>query len=59
MNYKKLAKPTTMEGQVDMLWDIVANHLLSKTGFLDWKLNFVLVFLALVLALLAILISRI
>ena len=51
-------KPQTMKEQVDMLWDAVYNHIPSKLRWQNVKLNFILTFMALVLALQAVLILR-
>ena len=52
------AKPPTMKGQVDTMWDVLHNHVLTQLNFLGIKVSFILGFLALILALLGILIVK-
>lgn len=58
MNNKMPKKPKCLEDQMDTLWDIVANHILTRLHWQDVKLNFILAFLALTLALLSIILAR-
>jgi len=51
-------KPKTVKGQVDCLWDTVHNHLVTKVSMLDIQLKFILAFLGLLLALMAIVLSK-
>lgn len=48
---KKLEKPKGHKEQLDMLWDVVTNHMWTKLSFLDWKVNFLML---LVIALLTV-----
>ena len=43
-------KPEKQGEQISMLWDAVFNHIPTKLKWVSVKLNFVLVFLALILA---------
>lgn len=54
MNNKIPDKPETMEEQVSVLWDIVCNHLWTRAKVQDLKLNFVLAFMTLLIAGLAV-----
>ena len=47
-------KPKAAKDQVDMIWTQCFNHIPTKLKWLDVKLNFILVFMGLVLALLAV-----
>lgn len=47
-------KPETMKAQVDMLWDAVFNHIPTKLNWQNIKLNFIMTFIALILALQAV-----
>ena len=47
-------KPKTQKEQVSVLWDIVCNHIFSKVMTHDMQMKFVLVFLGLILAFLAV-----
>ena len=51
-------KPETLDAQVSMLWDGLYNHLPSWLEAIELKMNFVLVFLGLLLGFLAILVAR-
>ncbi len=51
-------KPDDVEGQISVLWDFMTNHVWSRLKWQDVKMNFVLVFLGLILALLAISITQ-
>jgi hypothetical protein len=48
----------TTKDKVDKLGKIVCNHILHRVMWQDTKMNFVLTFLALILALVAILVIR-
>jgi hypothetical protein len=48
-------KPKTQKEQISVLWDIFCNHIFSKVMTLDMQMKFVLVFLGLILAFLAVL----
>ena len=51
VNYpKKTEKPKSYKAQVSTLWDLVTNHVLTWMYWQDVKMNFVLTFLALILA---------
>ena len=51
VNYpKKTEKPKNYKAQVSTLWDLVTNHILTWMYWQDVKMNFVLTFLALILA---------
>ena len=58
MNNEMPKKPKSLEDQIDTLWDIVANHILSRLHWQDIKLNFIMGLVALILALVSILIAR-
>jgi len=56
-NYKIPEKPENPDKQLSMIWDYVYNHLPSRLGeqdkriwWQDMKLNFMFVFVALILA---------
>lgn len=49
-------KPKTTKTQIEMIWSQCFNHIPSRLKWLDLKLNFVLVFMGLILALLAVII---
>lgn len=51
-------KPIGMEEQVDTMWDVLHNHVLTQLNFLGLKVSFALGFLALILALLGVLIIK-
>lgn len=51
---KKPPRPKSSKAQVEMLWEAMYNHVFTWMRWQDIKLNFVLVFLGLVVALLAI-----
>ncbi len=48
---KLVSKPTITEKQVDMLWDACFNHIPSRLDWMNTKINFILTFLAIELAL--------
>ena len=50
-------KPKTTKEQVSVLWDIVANHLITQVRMNNMKLNFVLGFLGLIMGLIGITIA--
>lgn len=52
-------KPETQKEQISTLWDIVCNHLFTKVNTHDIKINFILIFVGLILALLGVLIFRV
>ena len=58
MSWQKCERPKTAKAQIDMLWDAAFNHIPSKLRWLDIKLDFILVFTALILGLLGIIIAR-
>ena len=58
MNCKHIEKPKTTKAQMDLVWRQAFNHIPSKLNWLDMKLNFILVFTALILGLLGVLIAR-
>jgi hypothetical protein len=51
-------KPATQKEQISTLWDIVCNHVFTKLYNHDIQLKFILVFLALILAFLAVLVYK-
>ena len=51
---EELKKPKTMKAQVDVLWEVCTNHIPTRLKWLDVKVNFILAFTGLVLALVAI-----
>lgn len=53
-----MKKPETLEGKVDSLWEVVHNHVLTQLTVLDIEVKFILVFVALLLALCGILIVK-
>ncbi len=55
-NYIK--KPKTTKAQVDTLWDIVCNHIMSRLKWQDVKLNFILAFLAILMGLVTIVLAK-
>jgi len=52
----KWIKPDKIEDQVSMLWEACFNHIPSQLHFQELKINFVLMFLGLILALIGVLI---
>ena len=52
---KQLEKPKGQKAQVDALWDMVTNHMWTKLTFLDWKVNFLVI---LVIAMLAVVLTK-
>lgn len=48
------AKPKTTKEQVDKLWDIVTNDIMTRLRWQDIKINFILTLVAIILALTAI-----
>jgi len=46
-------KPTKMEEQIDQLWEACFNHIPSQLRWQNTKLNFIMGFMALVLAFMA------
>ncbi len=56
MSIKIPPKPKTTKGQIEALWTIVTNDIPHRFRWLDIKLNFILVFMAVVLAFLGILV---
>jgi hypothetical protein len=54
MNNRTPQKPKNQKEQISMLWDAVYNHLPSRLNWQDKKLNFILIFMGLILAALAI-----
>lgn len=55
---KEFKKAQTPEEKINIIGEIVCNHILHRVVWVDTKLNFVLVFIALILALLGILILK-
>ena len=51
-------KPEREDEQISMLWDAVYNHIPHRLDFLNVKINFILAFIALVLALLGVIILK-
>ena len=51
-------KPKTQKAQIDALWDIVTNHMLSRLSWQDKKMTFILGLQGLIIALMGILISK-
>jgi len=51
-------KPKGASKQIDCLWDIVTNHVWTRLLWQDIKINFVLVLLSIILALVAILVVK-
>jgi len=49
MNFKMPDKPKTTKAQVDALWDVVSNCVLTQLRVQNLKLTFVLVFLGILL----------
>jgi RNAse (barnase) inhibitor barstar len=58
-NFKIPDKPEDPDKQLDTLWDLVTNHIFSWMRVTGLKVNFILAFVALVLALMAILCTKI
>lgn len=53
----KPRKPKTIEEQVSMIWDALYNDVFHKLKFQDIKINFILVFVGLLLTALGIMIA--
>ena len=60
INYKPPEKPKSLEDQISMMWDAVYNHIPClfekqerQSKWQELKINFILVFVALILASLA------
>jgi len=51
-------KPKTQREQIGMLWDACFNHIPTKLDWLDKKVAFIMVMMALILALMSVLIIR-
>lgn len=51
-------KPTKEKEQISMLWDAVWNHLPHQLNFMDTKINFILAFMALLMALVGVAIFK-
>lgn len=51
-------KPETQKEQISLLWDMVCNHMLHRLSWQDIKINFILLLLALIIAFLAVLCTR-
>ena len=47
-------KASTTEGIIDQLWLAVFNHIPSRLNVMDMKVNFIMAFMGLILALVAI-----
>lgn len=56
MSNKMPEKPKTQKEQISMLWEGVFNHIPTQLKWQNVKLNFILAFMGLVLALLAVII---
>jgi len=52
------AKPKTTKAQIDMIWDALFNEIPHKFKWQDVKINFILVFVALILTMIGILVVR-
>ena len=50
-------KPQTLDEQISMIWDAVFNHIFHRLHFQDIKINFILTFLGLLLALLVVMLA--
>lgn len=50
-------KPTTLHEQIEMMWYACFNHLPHKIDTLNWKLNFLLSGVGVVIALLGLIIA--
>ncbi len=55
---KEFKKAQTPEEKINIIGEIVCNHILHRVVWVDTKLNFVLLFLMLVLTLLGVLIMK-
>lgn len=51
-------KPETQKEQISMLWDFVTNHIFTRVCTHDMKINFILILTGLILAFIAILVSK-
>ena len=51
-------KPKTQKGQIDMMWDAIFNAFPHRLKWQDIKINFILTFVALILAMIGILVIR-
>ena len=49
---KKKQKPVTTKEQINLIWEAVFNHIPSQLHWQDIKINFILVFVALILGML-------
>ena len=47
-------KPKTHDEQMDMIWEACFNHIPTRLGWVDLKVNFILAFIGIVLALVAV-----
>jgi len=47
-------KPKTHDEQMDMVWDALFNHIPTRLAWVDLKVNFILAFIGIVLALVAV-----
>ena len=50
-------KPQTLDEQVSMIWDAVFNHIFHRLKFQDIKINFILTFLGLMIAILVVMLT--
>lgn len=57
-NFKMPDKPKTTKGQVNALWDVVSNCILTQLRVQNLKLTFVLIFMGIMLAFLGQLLFR-
>jgi len=51
-------KPKLQKDQIEQLWDAAFNHLPTRIRWIDTKLNFVLVFLGILMALIALMLVK-
>jgi len=51
-------KPKTTKEQIDMIWDAIFNAIPHRFKWQDIKINFILAFLALILAFMAVMMIR-
>ena len=50
-------KPQTLDEQISMIWDAVFNHIFHQLKFQDVKINFILTFLGLLIAILVVMLA--
>ena len=58
MNFKMPAKPKTMKKQIDTIWDVIGNCVLTQLKVQNLKLTFVLVFMGIIIGFLGVLIFK-